>query len=199
LSEQEAKTLDLRGLLMQGTHSVHGDLRLSNNGTLHGFTVFEGSAKDIPVKESSKLIYMAQHKGETKFEKLEVAPKLLQPRSWLLVGRDKPYLSPPKGVGSTTNKWAKFFALDWGTYELGVIREHSREYFLHGSKMKGRVLITYAPVAGSRKWLIDFPVDQTPYAKSHDLNEVIAELKQKKQKWLIWCKPGEKPKKIKID
>ncbi|HHF53515.1 MAG TPA: hypothetical protein ENL43_04040, partial [candidate division WOR-3 bacterium] len=127
LSEQEAKTLDHKGLLMQGTHSVHGDLRLSNNGTLHGFTVFEGSAKDIPVKEGSKLIYMAQHKGETKFEKLEVAPKLLQPRSWLLVGRDKPYLSPPKGIGSTTNKWAKFFALDWGTYELGVIREHSRE------------------------------------------------------------------------
>ncbi|HDD70724.1 MAG TPA: hypothetical protein ENF94_01035 [Candidatus Woesearchaeota archaeon] len=89
--------------------------------------------------------------------------------------------------------------MDWGTYELGVIREHSREYFLQGSKMKGRVLITYAPVAGSRKWLIDFPVDQTPYAESHDLNEVIAELKQKKQKWLIWCKPGEKPKKIKID
>jgi len=199
LSEQEAKTLDLRGLLIQGKHSVHGDLRLSNNRTLHGFTVFEGSAKDIPVKEGSKLIYMAQHKGESKFEKLEVAVKLEQPRSWLLVGRDKPYLSPPKGVGSTTNKWAKFFALDWGTYELGCIRKHSREYFLHGNKMKGRVLITYAPVAGTRKWLIDFPVDQTPYAESHDLNEVIAELKQKKQKWLIWCKPGEKPKKIKID
>ena len=198
LSEKEAKTSTHRALLLQGKHSIHSDLRLSNNGDLHGFTIFEGSARDIPIKEGSKLIYMAKHKGEQKFKNLEVAPKLPQPRRWLYIGRDKPHLSPPKDIGSTTNKWAKFFALDWGAYQLGTIRKHMREYFLNGKEMKGRVILMYAPVGGQRRWLIDFPKHQTPYAESHKLEDVVEELKQKKQKWLIWCKPGEKPQKIDV-
>ncbi len=50
----------------------------------------------------------------------------------------------------------------------------------------------------ARIWLLSKPEDQTPYAEKHDLADVISELRQKGQKWLIWRKPGEKPRLIDV-
>ncbi|MHA1842380.1 MAG: hypothetical protein ACTSYW_10440, partial [Candidatus Heimdallarchaeota archaeon] len=91
----------------------------------------------------------------------------------------------------------KFFVVDSGTYDLGVCRQHSFEIFLHGKKLKGRFIIQYAPVGGKRIWLISKPKDQTPYAESHKLEDVLREIKAKGQKYLIWAKPGLKPVKYK--
>jgi len=82
---------------------------------------------------------------------------------------------------------------------VGVWREHMFEVFLHGDKLNGRFIMEYAPIGGKRIWIIDKPEDQIPYAEKHDLNDVIAELKQKGQKYLVWSKPGEKPKLIEVD
>ena len=204
LTKEEAESLTHRGLLVQGIHSVHGDLRLLTNPevratALTGFTVFEGDPKDIPLETGSKLIYIAIHKKEKKIEKLQGAWKLPEPLDWLYVARKKPYISAPKGPGATSKSYAKFFTLDWGTFQQGIMRQHFFEYFIKGKKMKGRMIITYAPIGGKRVWLIDFPEDQTPYAEKYKLEDVIKELKKKKQKWLIWCKPGEKPIKIDVE
>lgn len=204
LTKEEAESLTHKGLLVQGIHSVHGDLRLLTNPevratALTGFTVFEGDPKDIPLETGSKLIYIAIHKKEKKIEKLQGAWKLPEPLDWLYVARKKPYISAPKGPGATSKSYAKFFTLDRGTFQQGVAKEHFFEYFIKGKKMKGRMIITYAPIGGKRVWLIDFPEDQTPYAEKYKLEDVIKELKKKKQKWLIWCKPGEKPIKIDVE
>jgi hypothetical protein len=82
---------------------------------------------------------------------------------------------------------------------MGVWREHMFEVFLQGQKLKGRYLIEYAPVAGGRRvWLIDKPEDQTPYAESRELADVIGELRKKGQRYLVWCKPGERPQLIDV-
>jgi hypothetical protein len=81
---------------------------------------------------------------------------------------------------------------------MGVWRKHMLEIFIHGGKLKGRAVIQYAPIGDQRIWMIDFPKDQTPYAESHKIEEVVSELKGKGQKFLIWAKPGQKPEKIDI-
>jgi len=72
------------------------------------------------------------------------------------------------------------------------------ENFLNGEHIKGRILIEYAPLGGERVWIIDKPEDQTPYAEKHDKEEVISELKQKGQDYLVWSKPGQKPELIEV-
>lgn len=196
LTDEEANKLSNEQLL-NTNHSIHGDLRFEiNPQELFGFTVFTGTASDNKAKGGDKLIYESQHKDSP--TKLEGSFKLAIPYDWINVGIKKPVISTPKGVGATSNKYAKFFAIDNGTYGIGVWRAHMIELFLNGSKFKGRAIMQYAPIGGSRKWLIDFPVDQTPYAESHNKEEIIKELKGKGQKYLIWAKPGEKPEKIEV-
>ena len=197
LSEEEAKNMSEEQLL-NTNHSVHGDLRCEvSPQELFGFTVFEGQAMDIKEKGGSKLVYESEHKDSQ--SKLQGAFKLAIPHGWLDVGSGKGTISAPRGVGATSKKYAKFFIIDNGTYDIGVWREHMIELFFHGKKLKGRCIIQFAPVGEGRKWLIDFPENQTPYADSHDLDKIISELKSKKQKWLIWTKPGQKPEKIDIE
>src|SRR3990172_9149824 len=50
-----------------------------------------------------------------------------------------------------------------------------------------------APIGGGRVWIIDRPKDQTPMAESRKLEDVLAELRKKRQRWLVWAKPGERP------
>jgi phosphoribosyl 1,2-cyclic phosphate phosphodiesterase len=178
--------------------SIHGDLRFEGrNDNLFGFTVFLGSTRDNrTLPEKDKLINLSKNKGKEK--NLQGTWKLPQPKGWVEVAKDKPLISEPRGVGATEEKYAKFFAPDSGTFEMGVWREHFFELFLKGKDLNGRMLIQYAPIAGRRIWIIDFPEDQTPYAETHDLEKIKAELKKKGQKHLIWAKPGEKPELITI-
>jgi hypothetical protein len=186
LSEEEADSATDETLL-KTSHSLHGDLRFEGADGLYGYTIFLG---ETGTNKPDKLIEDA---GD-----LQCAPKLKMPHEWLTIGKNKGDTSKPGGVGATSQKHAKFFILDEGTYDLGVMREHMQEYFLHGSKLKGRILIEYAPVGDSRKWLITRPRDQTPYADSHSIDKIRAELKQKNQQHLVWSKPNTKPELITI-
>jgi len=191
LTEEESKWNEEK--LLQTARSVHGDIRMQfNPNALFGFTNFLGTVKDV--RKGRDLWTLKEP------DKLQGDWKLWQPRAWIDVGKKKPYISKPAGVGATAKKFAKFFAEDWGTYEIGVWREHFFEFFFNGKKLKGRYLIVYAPVgAGGRKWLIGKPEDQTPYADKHAKEKIIKELKAKKQKWLVWAKPGIKPILIDIE
>lgn len=191
LDEDETKLEDAE--LIKDDRSLHGDIRLTGDQGLWGFAVFLGRTEDNrEKKENDKLIDWKPD------DNIEVSPKLAQPRAWLEVGADKPMISPPGEVGSTSEKYSKFFAVDKGSYQLGVARQHMIEIFLDGGHLKGRYLFLYVPVAGRRRWLIDKPEDQTPYAATRDLADVLGELKAKGQKYLIWAKPGERPKKYDV-
>jgi len=191
LTEDESKMSEEE--LLDTDNSVHGDLRCQKDDkSLWGFTIFTGSTKDLKKAGGCRLCKLEGN------EKMQGTFKLLEPLAWAKVGLKKPYVSEPEGVGATKNYYAKFFAVDHGTYDMGVWRKHSFEIFLHGKKLKGRYIIQFAPVGGRRIWLISHPEDQTPYADSHKLEDVIKELKAKKQEWLVWAKPGVKPKLIHI-
>ncbi|MHA1795616.1 MAG: hypothetical protein ACTSUK_05855, partial [Promethearchaeota archaeon] len=179
--------------LLNTKHSLHGDLRFQvDDEKLWGFTVFTGTTEDVKKAKGCRLCNIGR-------DKLQGTFKLYQPIEWLHVAEQKPYVSRPSHVGATAKKYAKFFMVDKGTYEIGVWREHFFEVFLHGKKLKGRYIITYAPVGGRRIWLISKPEDQRPYADTHKKGQVIKELKQKGQKWLIWAKPGCKPQLIDVE
>ena len=183
LEEDETK-LDEENLL-KTDHSLHGDLRFEGDESLWGFTVFLGETKD--------------NREERSLNGLQVTPKPEQPNEWLEVGEKEPYISKPGEVGATSEKYSKFFKIDGGTYQLGMAREHGIEIFLDGGKLKGRYLFLYAPISGRRLWLIEKPEDEKPFAESRDLADVLRELKQKKQQYLIWSKPGERPQKIDVN
>lgn len=186
LSEEEAKLNEDE--LMRTDHSVHGDLRLEGDGMLWGWSVFLGTVEANREADGDRLANLPAD------DNLQTQPKLGQPNEWLDVGVGKPYVSEPGGVGATSEKYSKFFAYDHGTYQLGVMREHLIEVFLDGKRLKGRYLIEYAPVAdGARRWIVDRPKDQAPYAESHKLEDVLQEIRRKKQKWLIWAQPGKEP------
>jgi uracil-DNA glycosylase family 4 len=190
LPEEEVKKTDAE--LMQGDHSIHGDLRLEGDDALWGFTLFLGATKNNRGEHDDRLIDWAEG------ENIQAVPKLAQPKDWLDVGFGKPFVVEPGGVGATSNLFAKFFGRDRGTYELGVVREHSVEIFLDGKYLKGRYLIVGAPLNGGRQWLIQKPKDQTPIAEQKDLADVIGELKRKGQPFLLWAKPGERPRLIDV-
>jgi hypothetical protein len=161
---------------------------LSGQDDLWGFAVLLGSAKDNrKLEHGDKLIDWKE--GDS----IELAPKVSQPKEWLNVGVGEPVVTAPGEVGATAEKSSKFFALDHGKYEMGVARQHAIEIFLDGEHLKGRYLILFAPISGRRRWLIDKPEDQTPWAESRDLAETISELKRKRQRWLYWSKPGGSP------
>lgn len=184
--------------LLDTDHSVHSDLRLEKDkNSLFGFTTFLGTAAENKAVGGDRLINMSEKKDVN--YKVQGTWKQGQPHGWIDIGVEKPYVSAPGEIAATTKKFAKFFAMDHGHYEMGVWREHSFEFFMHGNKLKGRMMISYAPVGGGRIWLADFPEDQTPYAEKNKIEDIVKELKSKGQKWLIWAKPGEKPKKIDVE
>jgi hypothetical protein len=178
LTEDEAKTASDESLL-QTSHSVHGDLRMETQGFLWGWTIFLGDAS------ANKPDRVFELKGSK--DHLQATPKLEQPSDWIDVGVRSPYVSEPGGVGATSQKWSKFFAVDHGTYRVGVVRQHAVELFLSGKHIDGKYVLTYAPVeAGKRVWLLWRPDDQKPEADTKKLSEVLSELHSKRQKWLVW-------------
>jgi len=197
LDEDQARSAGDEQLL-QTDHSVHGDLRLEGqNGELWGWAVFIGSAADNKRVGGDKLFAMNDGKLSEQ-DKLQASNKLPQPKPWLEVGIGKPMVVEPGGVGSTANKWSKLFALDTGTYQLGVARQHSVEIFLDGKHLRGRYLVQFAPIGDKRVWLIDKPADQKPMAETRELADVIGELRRKRQRYLFWGKPGEAPQKLDV-
>ena len=176
LSEDETK--ESRDQLIDSDHSVHSDLRLESSGEhyLHGWTLFLGKARD---NKQNRFLTLPPE------DSLQASPKQPEPLNWI----NYHGLSEPSGVGATSNKWARFDIADHGTYHIGVAREHMMEYFLDSAKERKRVRVVFnfAPMGGKRIWLCTKPKDQTPYAETHDKDDVIAELKSKGQKWLVWC------------
>ncbi len=189
--EEGEDKLDDAALLKTG-RSLHGDLRLEGEDGLWGFTIFLGPTNKNRGAKGDRLFSLA---GD---DKLQASNKLPQPELWLDIGVKKPLLVEPGGVGATSQKAAKFFAKDRGKYELGVVRKNSAEIFLDGKGLKGRYLVTFAPVAGRRIWLISKPEDQTPMADQRDKEDLIKELRAKRQKFLVWSKPGQRPETIDV-
>jgi hypothetical protein len=173
-----------RDELIKSGHSVHSDLRLQSDAKeLHGWTIFLGPADK---NQTNRFIDLPPT------DNLQVTPKQLEPISWLTYHG----ASEPGAVGATSQKFARFDIVDHGTYRIGVWREHYFEYFLSGEKVKGRVQVQYAPMGGTgqnRVWLIGRPQDQKPYSDSHKLADVIKELKDKDQQYLVWCDGKSKP------
>lgn len=178
--------------LLRTDHSVHGDLRFSSRGdTLWGFTVFLGTTEENRRAGGDRLAALS---GDAK---LRGTFKLAQPRAWLNVGVRRPLVVEPGGVGSTSRKWSKFFAVDRGTYRVGVWNRHFVEVFLDGRRLKGRYIIQAMPAPGGRRvWLITKPRDQRPYAETHDLDDVVKSLKRDGHEFLVWARPGERPRLI---
>ena len=165
-------------------HSLHGDIRLEGANGLWGWAVFLAGSKDT---------FIDAQPGEDTFQ---LAPKLEQPKEWLDVGVRSPLVIEPGGVGSTSQKFSKFFAKDTGTYELGIATQHGLEVFLNGDKLKGRYLFQFAPIGDARVWLLSKPEDQTPAMESKELDDVMQEEKEKGRKFLFWGGPGEPSKKL---
>ncbi len=183
--------------LLNTDHSLHGDIRLEGDDSLWGFAVLIGSAADN--KGGDKLLSLKAG-DETR---LQMANKLQQPKAWLDVGKRTPLVTAPGEVGATSLKSAKFFALDNGTYQLGVARQRAVEVFLKSEKLdsrglNGRYLLTFAPVGGRRIWLLQRPEDQTPIADRRERDELIREVRARRQKFLVWSKPGQRPEKINV-
>lgn len=190
--EKDEIDLGLKELLERG-HSVHGDLRFETDNGLWGFTIFEGSAEDVLKTEHlSRLIDLQND------DSLQATPKLLQPKEWLKVGI-KPFISPPGGVGSTSKKYSKIFAIDSGQYHMGVWKEHLLEVFLDGKHLNGRLLFLNIPIDGERIWIVNRPKDQSPLADRISIEKELKELKAKKQKYLIVSKPKMRPKLYKVE
>jgi len=191
LSEEETK-LSHEDLL-KTDHSVHCDLRLEiDKSRLWGFTIFEGSTKDIREKGQGEARIL--HLPPT--DSLQGAFKLQQPHAWLTIAEEKPFVSGPGGVGSTSQKFSKFFQLDAGTYEFSFARQHGREVFLHGEKIKGRLMLQYMPASEGRVGVISRPESQEPYTSSHKFEDVIEELKEKGQEKLVWATEPGLPSKV---
>jgi len=187
LTEDESK-LGLDDLL-QTDHSLHYDIRLTGEGgDLWGFTMFAGKTSDNRPPRIFRL----------DGQKLQAQPKKGQPKEWLEVGSGKGTVSEPGESGATAGKYAKFFALDRGDYSLDTCREHAISVFLHGGKLKGRMIFAYAPLGGSKKWVASMPADQKPYSETHDKEKVLAEIKAKGQKHLVWCDGKSKPEFLEV-
>ena len=173
--------------LLKTDNSVHYDLRLGTdrfNGWW-GFSLFAGRAAD---NRPRLRVERMQTDPE---ERLEGAPKQFGPRGWLKVGVPEPLVVEPGGVGSTSRAWSKFFAIDRGTYRVGMAREHAIELWFDGDILKGRHMLQYARIGGERAWLLTKPEDQRPYAETHNKDDVLADVGRKGQKALFWPKDGD--------
>lgn len=190
LNEQEAQQSESE--LLSTDHSIHGDLRFERDGDeLWGFTVFLGKAADN--EEKDRLFSLEQD------AKLRTTVKGAIDHSWLDVGAQKPAIIEPGKPGATKDSFAKIFKEDGGEYQIGVWNRHLVEIFVTGDKLKGRMLFQSVPIdENQRAWMVSRPEDQTPLAEQRDLDSMLAELKPKGHKWLVWAQPGEKPKLIDV-
>ena len=192
LDEDESKFSEDK--LFDTDHSIHGDFRAAApDNVLWGFSAFIGTAQANKAAGGDRLINFPKDK------KIRGSFKLAQPEAWLTIARGKPYVAKPGDPGASAISFSKFFEETNGDYEMGVWRQNAMEVFVKSGKLKGRLLFQNIPIEGGRRiWNIDRPEDQTPIAEKRELEDVVKELKQKGQKWLVWAKPGMKPQKIDV-
>ena len=193
-------------------NTLLGELRFNMGNYLLGYTISLGEpSENFPNDNLTSL--------ESK-NKLKASLNEKQSKDWLLI-KDT---SMRKEVDNEHESWSAYYLLDKGGYKQGVKRKHFQEYFLDGSILKGRFIFIYAPVNELKKeipdskieeffledidnnieledrvWLVQKPKDQRPYAETHKLENIVAELKHKKQKWLVWSSPNTETKKIDIE
>lgn len=189
LTAEEARlvadgTWGLQDILEHTNHSLHFDMRLATDrgNFWWGITLFAGTMQEnLPQLR----LYRMQHDPDVRFES---APKLFGPMAWFKVGVGKPMVVPPSGVGSTSRAWSAFFAIEQGTYQLGFARQHAVELYLDGEHLKGRFVWQYADFGGRRAWIFTRPRDQAPYAAKHNLEEVVKQVRERNQRYLVWPK-----------
>lgn len=193
-------------------NSLLGELRLSMGDRLIGYSVHLGEPNEsFP---NDKLASLEVN------NKLEVDLNGTHDKEWLSV-KDT---SIRKEIDEDNETWSAFFLVDKGAYAQGVKRKHFHEYFFDGEVIKGRYIFVYTPVnkinkiitdsrveelfledsdnsvnLGERIWLVQKPKDQRPFAETHKLENIVAELKHKEQKWLVWSSPNIRSEKIDID
>jgi len=201
LLDTDAKKTD-EWLTENTNHSIHEDLRHAaapdwsgedSIANLFGLAVFTNVSE---LRKSGGTITPVLGTKNSPQEAYQFAWKLPQPRSWLKIGRRKPVVFAPRGIGATSRRYAKLFAIDWGKYHIGVCRRHSFEIFYTSGKpggMHGRYLLTLIDTEGGRRWNIRKPENQTPIASREKLEKLLEELKQKRQKYLVWSDGKEPP------
>lgn len=188
LSEEESKKSFKE--LMNTNHSVHYDLRLTaeDGKYLWGITIFAGKMKEVK-EASGNMLLIRKH--------LEGTPKNPQPLAWLHL--PDAYVSKPGEVGATSNLYSKFFRITEGFYIAGTWRSHMMELiFTSGDLKDRRYVYAYAPLGGSRKWLLIHSEDKEWYAEKYDKEKIISELRKKHQRYLWWHEKGKKPELIEV-
>lgn len=167
--------------LLRTNHSIHMDMRMELPTFWFGATIFTGTA--------------ASNRSKWKIERLngtvlQTWPKFVVPKEgikkWLTFAKNKPEVSPPGGVGSTAQAYARFFAWDFGKYRLGVANRSFIEVFLDGKELKGRYTFQKAQGEKRRFWVMRKPTDQKPFSETNDLESTIERLKKRGHDVLIW-------------
>jgi len=108
--------------------------------------------------------------GKEVAEKVWASQKSKEPYDWLFVEGVTPPRQIEPSPGGTRFYPGIFVEIDSGTYDPGAQKTYYHEYFLHGKKIKGRVVLRQ--VAGLKQtkqpltWLYWKPSDQTPYVLS---------------------------------
>lgn len=146
--------------------SAHHDFRTSFDGHLEGWTIFsqpEGVIKEEPstLEEARALVNSVKWKWP-KESKAQVTSKSRQPKAWLEVEGK----FDPGTVGATREKSGFMTIADKGTLRYGARKTWFYEYFLNGSKIKGRLIFRQIGRPGERRvgfWVSWLPEDKTPY------------------------------------
>ncbi len=177
--------------LFKTRHSLHGDLRLEGDTGSWGWTIITG-----PGEDAAKQPFVNMAAGGNS---LRTIPKRRHSKRWLDIGKRTPFTAAPGEPGATSQKHAKFFGVDHGTYRLGVVRDGAVEVFLDGDTLSGRYIITNAPVDDGRSvWLIQKPEDQRPIVERDSLESTLADAKRGREDILVWSGPGVKPQKLSV-
>jgi len=179
--------------LLETDHSLHGDLRFEGaDDRLFGWSILLGETSANRSSRGDRLVA-----GDA--ENVRLVSKLPQPAAWLDVGRGEPFVVAPGGAGATANTSAKLFAIDAGTYSIGVVREHAVEIFLDGKHLRGRYMISSVPTeTGTRVWLIQKPSEQKPIAATREVADVVRQAKRDGAQYLVWGQPGARPRRINV-
>lgn len=152
--------------------SAHHDFRASFDGHLEGWSIFsqpEGVVTKEPknMDEARSLVNEVDWKWP-KETKAQVRAKAKQPKDWLTVeGKFE-----PGAVGATRETAGYMVIIDKGECYYGSRKTWFYEYFLQGSKYKGRII--FRQIAGGTDpqrasyWVSWVPANQTPYVLSRE-------------------------------
>jgi len=147
--KMDPKTLP-KGFFQLSDHfrgrSLHSDLRIKINDHLEGWTIanqIKGAIKeDVDTFEKAE-----KYANDPKIKKMRpdmpvgtrlyATEKGTQPLVWI---KEIKNIVEPGQVGATATKKGVFWGEDWGLSWPGTRKAYFREYFLRGSKYKGRFI-----------------------------------------------------------